>query len=236
MQDSRPKDRAPDTSKPRQVIAGQGSGAAKGTSHLRDVLGAVLVLVLMTLLSPPAGAIAPAPGSTIDPGLTPAAWSPYLAGALIGVLVALAMLISGHPIGASSAYARVIGLAASAVAPRHIRKLKYYKENPPKWNWFVMLVTFVIVGSFMAAWTGGEVRARWLPPMWTDRFGEDSLGWRLLAAFAGGLFMALGARIAGGCTSGHGISGTLQLSVGSWISVLCFFIGGVVMAFLLYRI
>ena len=40
--------------------------------------------------------------------------------------------------------------------------------------------------------------------------------------------MAFGSRLAGGCTSGHGISGTMQLSVGSWIAVICFFAGGIV--------
>ena len=41
---------------------------------------------------------------------------------------------------------------------------------------------------------------------------------------------------AGGCTSGHGISGTLQLNVASWIAVICFFVGGAVVANLMYRI
>ena len=50
----------------------------------------------------------------------------------------------------------------------------------------------------------------------------------------GGMIMAFGARLAGGCTSGHGISGTLQLSVGSWIAVICFFIGGIGVAMLLF--
>ncbi len=46
--------------------------------------------------------------------------------------------------------------------------------------------------------------------------------------------MAFGARLAGGCTSGHGISGALQLSVASWLSLACFLIGGVITAHLLY--
>ena len=46
--------------------------------------------------------------------------------------------------------------------------------------------------------------------------------------------MAFGARLAGGCTSGHGISGTLQLSVGSWIALVCFFIGGAATAMLMF--
>jgi uncharacterized protein len=53
---------------------------------------------------------------------------------------------------------------------------------------------------------------------------------------AGGAIMAFGARMAGGCTSGHGISGTLQLAVGSWISVICFFIGGIAVAMMMYRL
>lgn len=48
--------------------------------------------------------------------------------------------------------------------------------------------------------------------------------------------MAFGARLAGGCTSGHGISGTLQLSVGSWIALACFFIGGAVVAAMMFGI
>jgi hypothetical protein len=47
--------------------------------------------------------------------------------------------------------------------------------------------------------------------------------------------MGIGARWAGGCTSGHGISGTLQLAVSSWLAVLCFFAGGVATAMILYQ-
>jgi hypothetical protein len=46
----------------------------------------------------------------------------------------------------------------------------------------------------------------------------------------------VGARLAGGCTSGHGISGALQLSVSSWIALVCFFAGAVTTAHLLYRL
>ncbi len=43
-------------------------------------------------------------------------------------------------------------------------------------------------------------------------------------------------RMAGGCTSGHGISGTMQLSVGSWVAVVCFFAGGIATAMLMFRV
>ena len=89
--------------------------------------------------------------------------------------------------------------------------------------------------EMVAAKSGGEFSGNWLPQMWTDKFG-DSIWLRAGIGFVGGLLMAFGARMAGGCTSGHGISGTMQLNVASWIAVICFFIGGVVVANLLFRV
>ena len=57
---------------------------------------------------------------------------------------------------------------------------------------------------------------------------------KLLAGVIFGL--AFGARLAGGCTSGHGISGTMQLNVASWIAVICFFIGGIAVAMTLFKL
>jgi uncharacterized membrane protein YedE/YeeE len=59
---------------------------------------------------------------------------------------------------------------------------------------------------------------------------------RLLTALIGGIFLGFGARWAGGCTSGHGISGTLQLAVSGWLAVCAFFAGGAAVAFLLYGV
>lgn len=83
--------------------------------------------------------------------------------------------------------------------------------------------------------TGGEFTNEWLPPIWEARFG-DSIAVRAAIGFCGGMFMAFGARLARGCTSGHGISGTLQLSPGSWIVLICLFIGGVAVAIPLYNL
>ncbi|QDT02025.1 putative inner membrane protein [Rubripirellula lacrimiformis] len=164
------------------------------------------------------------------------AWSPYVVGALIGVLSMFTFYFSNKPLGASTAYARIAGMLGDVVAPRHTRSLKYFKDNPPKIGWELMLVCGVVLGAFAAAWTGGEWTGQLLPAMWQDRFGPDSGLLRVIVAFAGGCLMAFGARMAGGCTSGHGISGTLQLAVGSWVSAICFFIGGIVVAMLMYAV
>ena len=164
------------------------------------------------------------------------AWSPYLVGAGIGILSWLTFYFSGKALGASGGYATLAGLLGRLVARKYTESLAYYKENPPNLNWGVMLLMGIIIGAFLAAWTGGELTGHFLPPMREARFGPDSGMLRAVAAFGGGVLMAFGARLAGGCTSGHGISGTLQLSLSSWLTVLCFFVGGIVVAHLLYRI
>ena len=186
-------------------------------------------------LATPGLAVAASPGT--DPLAYPGpAWSPYLVGALIGLLSMATFYFSDKPLGASTAYARLAGMVGKLFARRHTESLKYYQDFKPKVDWEVMLVVGAVGGAFLAAWLGGELTGEWLPAMWTARFGADSLALRLGAAFLGGGLMAFGARMAGGCTSGHGISGTMQLSVGSWVAVVCFFVGGIATALLMFRV
>lgn len=187
---------------------------------------------MKTLLAAMAGLLIINMGEAVQSG---PAWSPYLVGALIGILSMATFYFSDKPIGVSTGFARVSGMIGKLVAPRHTSSLKYFDENKPKVEWEVMLIVGVLIGALAAAWTGQEWTGRWIPPMWADRFG-DSAPFRLAAAFVGGAILALGARMAGGCTSGHGISGALQLSIGSWIALICFFAGGVPTALLLYRL
>lgn len=88
--------------------------------------------------------IAAAPGAQ-------SAWSPWLVGALIGVLVMVTMYISVHPVGASGAYAKVAGLFGLLIAPLHTRRLKHYQGKPPTVDWETMLVIFVALGAIAPA-------------------------------------------------------------------------------------
>lgn len=164
------------------------------------------------------------------------AWSPYLVGSLIGILVLATLALSGKKIGASSAYSDSAGMIGRLIAPKHISTLPYYRKNKPMIGWTFTIVLGAILGSFLAAWTGAELTGTYLQDMWVARFGADSYLLRTFVALLGGALMAFGARMAGGCTSGHGISGTLQLAVSSWIAVICFFIGGMTAAMLMYRV
>jgi hypothetical protein len=162
------------------------------------------------------------------------AWSPYLVGALIGLLVCVSLVVANKPIGASSAYSVMAGIIGKKLAPAHTHKLNYYRNHSTKINWSLVFVLGIVLGSFVAAALGGELTGRFLPPLWVSEFGEQSHYLRLGVSFVGGILLAFGARLAGGCTSGHGISGALQLSVGSWLALISFFIGGVIAANLMF--
>ena len=164
-----------------------------------------------------------------------ATWSPHAAGAGIGVLVCLSFLLCNRPLGASSAYVKARGLLEKAVDPRLEEKKEYYREIPPRVDGVLMLLPGIIIGAFIAAVLSGQFHLSWVPSLWSEAFGDNAIV-RLIAAFAGGIILAFGARWAGGCTSGHGISGTSQLSLASIVSAACFFIGGIVAAFVIFHI
>ena len=162
-------------------------------------------------------------------------WSPYVVGAGIGVLSWLAFLLSNKPIGCSTAFARTSGMIEKLFRAEKVRENAYYRAFVPEIDWEWMLVVGVIVGAFVSAQLAGSFDPRWVPDRFAQAFGDDPLA-RLAVALIGGIFMGFGARWANGCTSGHGISGTLQLAVSGWIAAACFFIGGIATAMFIYRV
>lgn len=168
--------------------------------------------------------------------LTQKAWSPYAAGIVIGLLQIPAFLIIETALGASSSYVTVGGLIASWIDPS-ILKIDYVArhvaETGKNW-WQVALVVGVAIGAFMSMKLSGALR-RPISPIWQRALGSASPSKRYAVAFTGGFVMLLGARIADGCTSGHGLSGMAQLAVGSTVAVAAMFVGGIAAATLLLR-
>jgi uncharacterized membrane protein YedE/YeeE len=162
-------------------------------------------------------------------------WSPYAAGIGIGVLSWFAFLLSDHPLGVSTAYARTSGMLEKGVRGSKAGEKAYYQEYAPRIDWEWMLVAGLLVGAFLSAWMSGSFDWELVPPLWRSAFGETPVA-RVATALAGGFLIGLGARWAGGCTSGHGISGTLQLVLSSWVALICFFVGGVITAMLTYYV
>mgnify|MGYP001157621408 FL=1 len=162
-------------------------------------------------------------------------WSPYIVGIGIGILSWVTLLISSKPLGCSTTFARGAGMLEKLLKGKKAQDRLYFHEVAPKVDWQFMLVIGIVIGAFISALTSNSFAFQLIPNTWSDAFGDGIL-LRLIAALIGGIFLGFGARWADGCTSGHGISGTMQLAVSSWISAICFFIGGILMAFFLYGI
>ncbi len=164
-----------------------------------------------------------------------ARWSPYVVGAGIGLLSCIAFLLSDKPLGCSTAFARTSGMFEKLFRGNRVKEKAYYRKFEPAVDWEWMLVAGLIAGAFTSAIISNEFQILLVPGVWEGAAG-DSVLLRLGASLIGGIVLGFGARWAGGCTSGHGISGTLQLAVSSWIAACCFFIGGIATAFLLFRV
>ena len=167
--------------------------------------------------------------------LTQTQWSPYVVGAGIGVLSWITWLISNEPIGCSTSFSRIAGMIEKLFRGKKYEKKLYYQEVKPEIDWQMMLVIGVVIGALISSLLSGDFCLQWIPSVWSLTFG-DNMVLRLAAGFAGGILLGFGSRWADGCTSGHGISGTMQLAVSSWISAICFFIGGILMAQLLFKV
>lgn len=163
-------------------------------------------------------------------------WSPYAVGIGIGILSWLSFLISGKPIATSTTFARIGGIIEKGIAGEEAKPRSYFKKIKLRINWQGMLVLGVVLGSFLSAILSGDFQVGvWVPTLWASAFGNGVI-LRVLVALSGGVILGFGARFAGGCTSGHGISGTLQLAVSSWVSTIFFFIGGIITAHIIYLV
>jgi hypothetical protein len=167
-------------------------------------------------------------------------WSPYLAGALAGLLAIASAFattkIMGKTayLGSSTTFVRAAAMIERTFLPERVAKNAYFQKEKVKLDWQFMLVCGIFAGALLGALTGGAFEWEGVPPTWASSFGSNPLK-RAAWAFAGGAVAMFGARLADGCPSGHGLSGVMQLSVSGLAAMVCFFAGGVMVAGRLYR-
>jgi uncharacterized membrane protein YedE/YeeE len=160
-------------------------------------------------------------------------WNPYLAGALSGLVSIFSVLAAGKFLGESTTFVRTAGMVEQLFGAERVARMEYFLREVPMFDWQWLFVAGVGVGAFVAAVLAGEFRWQAVPAMWRQRFGPS--GWRRgIAAFCGGTVAMFGARLADGCPSGHGLSGSLQLAVSGYLALACFFVGGLIVARLVY--
>jgi hypothetical protein len=98
----------------------------------------------------------------------------------------------------------------------------------------MLFVIFIYFGSLVGTKLSKSKHIEYVPIIWKENYGPSKLK-RNIFAFLGGIILIFGARLAGGCTSGHAISGGLQLSVISWVFMMVVFAIGIPFAMIIYK-
>jgi len=145
----------------------------------------------------------------------------WMGGILMSGLLLLAFSIFGadRPIGAST----YVPYLAGVIFDLDPEKYSYFKHvtKPGAWEG-VMLLGALFGGFVTSVFITKSFRFSLIPTGWS-RYKNNSVVSRLLWSFIAGFLMIIGARLAGGCTSGHFMSGMSQMAISSMI------FGGVVL-------
>lgn len=173
-------------------------------------------------------------------------WPWYVAGPLLGLTVPLLLILGNRAFGMSSNLRHVCAMAI----PGRAEYFRYDWKRSGAWN--LALAAGFLVGGFIAAtWLGGggpvaisAATTADLTALGVRDFSgvvpADLLSWGALltpagavAIIAGGFLVGFGAAWAGGCTSGHGITGLATFQLPSLLAVAAFFAGGITATYLL---
>ena len=171
----------------------------------------------------------PSPSRPLPPSSgRPIAW--VWLGTLFGLVSAVAIWLWA-PIGVSTTYPRLIGALLRRVAPG------YAAGNPMlvQLGSVVTPETFLVMGLLIGGFLASRITRTQRPPLAAVHGGKEHPRQRYVQAFLGGFLILFGARMAGGCTSGHIISGIIQLSMSGFVFAFGVFAAGILTAKTLAR-
>jgi uncharacterized protein len=159
--------------------------------------------------------------------------NPYLAGIGIGLVLLATFVIMGRGLGASGAFSALLVWVLGHVSPDYVTANPvhsgYWNDGAPLQVFLVCLMAGTLVGAAVSGWLAHRIA------LTIEKGPRVSVLARLTLAFIGGAVMAVGAKLAGGCTSGQALTGGALLNVGSWVFMLAVFAGGYAMAWFVRR-
>ena len=172
-------------------------------------------------------------------------WPWYVAGPIIGLMVPLHLILLNRTFGISSSFRHM----CAACIPNNLDFLNYDWKSE---SWNLVFAGGVLIGAFLAATFFSTDAPIALSESAIARFHElgiqdlngqhpkEIFSWdhignpvTLLLVVAGGFLVGFGTRYAGGCTSGHAIMGLSHFQLPSFVAVLGFFTGGLIMSWLI---
>lgn len=151
-----------------------------------------------------------------------------IGGAAIGAITLALLYIGNRRLGVSTGFENICALVVHT--PYFTRQSLVSSHN-----WRLPLLTGLFLGGVLSALLAGGWETTWALGMFDAEIGWGN-GGKLLWMFGGGLLIGFGTRLAGGCTSGHGIFGMSNLELPSIISTGCFMAAGIVTTNLIYRV
>lgn len=160
---------------------------------------------------------------------------PYLAGAILGVVLFLAFLLTGNGLGSSGATSRIDAALVDLVAPAHVDNTPYLLkmaggDKNPLDDWIVPVFFGALLGGFSSGARNGRLE------LTTTKGPNISDRTRWVMSFLGGVIFLYGARMARGCTSGQALSGGATLAAGSWAIMLAIFGGAYLLAWFVRKL
>ncbi|MDO9024237.1 YeeE/YedE thiosulfate transporter family protein [Zwartia sp.] len=162
-------------------------------------------------------------------------WSPYLVGIGIGVLSWVVFVVVAAPIGITTAIGQIAGgVVSPIVGADTVANNAYWRTNMMKLDYGTLFLIGTFFGALASSVLSRTFKLESIPSVWQERFGSSKTR-RFVVAFIGGAMAMYGARMAGGCTSGNGISQSLQLAVVGWTFLAVMFVSGALTAAILYR-
>ena len=156
-----------------------------------------------------------------------APWPWAIAGCAIGVITLLLLWVTNQRLGISTGFEN---LCALVLRPPYLRRAEITGSQ----GWRLPFLAGLVLGGFLSALLSGGWAPIWNLGVFDETIGFGPTG-KLAWMFGGGLFIGFGTRMAGGCTSGHGIFGLANLERASLESTLAFMAAGVAMSWLVYR-
>jgi len=151
-----------------------------------------------------------------------------VAGFLFAVINLITFIVANRPIGASTAFPYIGNVIFPGI------ENDYWNEIQKSGRWEVWFLLGGFIGAVISSLVTKTFRFTVRPVYWEKNLNMSTKS-RVLFAFLGGFLLIFGARMAGGCTSGHMFSGGMQLAVSSlWFAIFAF-IGGLAAANIIYR-
>lgn len=161
-------------------------------------------------------------------------WSPWSAGALLGLTAVASYVLVDKTIGSSGGIESIDSILLKLFHSSLADAMYFKFQMPPVMSFQILLFAGMLLGAFTSSMWSKDFKFRMMPDQqWTQIFGPSKLKrWSLI--FIGGIIIEFAAGIAGGCTSGLAISGTMQLSPAGLIFIVGLFVSGIITTKLLY--